>query len=137
MAAERNVALMKVLVVDDNKPMRDLAKSIIGTMGVKELYVAEDGGSAFEVFLRHRPDLVLTDWHMQPVTGLELVHMIRDKKKSPAPDTPVILMTGKADNLQTEKIIEARNAGVTQFITKPFNIRELQSRIERAIKGSD
>ena len=62
---------VKILIVDDMMPMLSLVKSILSIYGFKEIYTANDGEEAFDLVCRHDPDLILTDWVMEPMDGLE------------------------------------------------------------------
>ncbi|HBR68610.1 MAG TPA: response regulator [Rhodospirillaceae bacterium] len=122
---------IKVLVVEDNKPMLDLTKSILQTFGVVEVIAAKDGEEGFREYCLHNPDIVIADWMMKPMDGISLTRRIRNDPKSPSQYTPVILMTGFSEK---RRVLEARDAGVTEFLVKPFNARDLYRRIAQVIE---
>ncbi|MCB1784287.1 MAG: response regulator [Alphaproteobacteria bacterium] len=122
---------LKVLVVEDNKPMLDLTRSILQTFGVGKVIPATDGNQGFSLFCEENPDMVIADWMMQPCDGISLTRMVRNDPRSPNPYVPVILMTGFSEK---RRVISARDAGVTEFLVKPFNARDLYRRIVQVIE---
>lgn len=120
-----------VLVVEDNQPMLEITKSLLTTFGVGEVLTARDGDQGFKVYLEHNPDIVLADWMMKPTDGISLTRRIRNEKKSPNPYVPVILMTGFSEK---RRVLQARDAGVTEFLVKPFMARDLYKRICQVIE---
>ena len=122
---------LKVLVVEDNQPMLDLVKSLLEAYGVGSVYTANNGQSGFRKFCECDPDLVIADWMMKPVNGIEFAEIIRNDKRSPNPYVPYILMTGFSEK---ERVLKARDVGVTEFIVKPFSARDLYKRIAQVIE---
>ncbi len=120
-----------VLVVEDNQPMLELAKSLLLTFGVGHVLTAKDGNDGYRIFCETNPDVVLADWMMQPLDGISLTRLIRNDSKSPNPYVPVILMTGFSEK---RRVVQARDAGVTEFLVKPFNARDLYRRIAQIIE---
>ena len=84
---------LSVLVVEDTIPMRKLVISVLDTLGIGRIFTANDGEAGFDIFRRENPDIVLTDWHMIPVNGLELVKLIRNSPQSPNRMVSIIMMT--------------------------------------------
>lgn len=121
---------LSVLVVEDTTPLRKLITSVLVTLGVGIIYTAVDGEEAFEVFCENNPDIVITDWLMTPVNGLDLVRMIRQDPKSPNRMVPIIIMTGYG---AMPRVTEARDQGVTEFLVKPFSASDLARRIAYVI----
>jgi len=121
----------KLLVVDDMKPMLSLTASVLKIFGFKEVYTAENGEQAFDIVCKKDPDLIITDWIMDPMDGLELTQMIRKSPISPNPYVPVLMMTGFSSRLRVEK---ARDMGITEFLVKPFSSRDLYTRISQIIE---
>lgn len=122
---------IKVLIVEDNQPMLELAKSILLTFGVGNVQTAKDGESGFRLFCSFAPDLVIADWMMKPMDGISLTRRIRNDPSSPNQFVPVILMTGFSEK---RRVFQARDAGVTEFLVKPFNARDLYRRISQVIE---
>jgi DNA-binding response OmpR family regulator len=122
---------IRVLIVEDNQPMLDLAKSILATFGVGTVHTAKNGEEGFKKFCDLNPDIVIADWMMKPMDGISLTRRIRNDAASPNHFIPVILMTGFSEK---RRVIQARDAGVTEFLVKPFNARDLYRRISQVIE---
>ena len=120
-----------ILVVDDMQPMLALTASLLKIFGFSDIIQAGDAESAWSKFCTKNPDIVLTDWLMEPFDGLELVKKIRNDPASPNRFVPVILMTGFSHRLRVE---QARDIGVTEFLVKPFRAKDMYSRIEMLIE---
>ena len=111
--------------------MQTLTKSILSIFGFIHIYSAFDGEEGFATYKERMPDLIITDWLMEPMDGIEMIEKIRRDPNSPDPYVPIILMTGYSDRLRVEK---ARDMGVTEFLMKPFTARDLYSRIVQVIE---
>lgn len=122
---------IKVLIVEDNQPMLELAKSILMTFGVNDVDISKNGEDGFRKFCSNVPDLVVADWMMKPMDGISLTRRIRNDPSSPNQFVPVILMTGFSEK---RRVFQARDAGVTEFLVKPFNARDLYRRITQVIE---
>ncbi len=125
-----NLERLHFLVVDDNKHMRALVKTILHAFGSKSVNEAGDGADAFKE-LRHFPaDIIICDWNMSPLDGLDFVRLVRTGKDSPNPFVPIIMLTG---HTEMHRVIEARDSGVHEFIAKPISAKGLYSRIKSII----
>lgn len=122
---------LRVLVVDDNPPMRMLVRGILETFGVKSVDDAENGEEAFKLFNNISHDLVIADWMMEPMDGIELTRNIRNSQGSSDPYVPIILITGYA---QKKRVFQARDNGVTEFLVKPFTANDLYKRMVQVIE---
>ncbi len=122
---------ISILIVEDNRPMLDLARSILQTFGVGNVIGAKNGEEGFEKFCQKNPDIVIADWMMTPTDGISLTRRIRNDPKSPNQYAPVILMTGFSER---RRVFQSRDAGVTEFLVKPFNARDLYKRIAQIIE---
>lgn len=121
---------LSVLVVEDTTPLRKLMTSVLVTLGVGIIFTADDGEQGFQVFCENNPDIVITDWLMTPMNGIDLVHRIRRDRKSPNRTVPIIIMTGYS---ALPRVAEARDKGVTEFLVKPFSASDLARRIAYVI----
>ncbi|MCD8493875.1 MAG: response regulator [Alphaproteobacteria bacterium] len=121
---------LSVLVVEDTGPMRKLICSVLDTLGVGRTVTANDGNHGFTMFCNERPDIVITDWHMEPVNGIELVQKIRTSPASPNKFVPVIMVTGYS---AVPRVAQARDTGATEFLVKPFSANDLAKRIAHVI----
>lgn len=121
----------KILIVDDMKPMLSLTQSVLKIMGFKEVHVAQNGEEAFDLVCKHDPDLIITDWMMEPMDGLELTEKIRKDPMSPNPYVPILMMTGFSSRIRVER---ARDIGITEFLVKPFSSRDLYARVVQIVE---
>lgn len=122
---------LRILIIDDNAHIRQLLRTILYAVGIHAIDVAEDGVTGFDSFCRLEYDLVFTDYEMEPVSGLDLVDMIRTSHKSPNPYVPIIMISSYSDG---ERVQNARDHGVTEFLAKPFTVDVLMSRLESVIE---
>jgi len=123
-------ARVTILVVEDNKPMRGLVRNILEALGVGTILEAGDGTAALKQLASHEVDLVIVDWNMEPMDGLELTRQIRTASDSRDVFLPVIMLSGHTEKA---KVLAARDAGVTEFVAKPVSARALCARISAII----
>ena len=114
----------KVLIADDDKAMRALFVHALKTLGVEDVMVAGDGEEALKFFERSDFELILLDWDMPKKTGLEVLQAIRAKPS----DIPVIMITAKRTR---EGVVEAAEAGVTDYLVKPIDHNALTEKLAR------
>ena len=115
---------MRILIVDDFKTMLMITDNLLRQMGFRNIDQAKDGTSALEKLSKAPYGLVLSDWNMEPMDGLTMLTHIR---ATPAlKHTPVILITAES---KPENIIKAKQAGVNNYIVKPFNGVTLKEKI--------
>ncbi len=111
--------------------MRALIRDILYSFGISNIQTAPEGSKAYAE-LRHFPaDIVLTDWEMDPLDGIDFTRMVRTSPDSPNPFVPIIMLTAHSS---LERVIEARDVGVTEFLAKPVTARELYSRLVTVIE---
>lgn len=126
-----DLSRLNLLIVDDNPHMRVLVRDILSGLGVKNVKECSDGSEAISE-LRHWPtDLVITDWMMDPLDGLDFTRLIRTAADSPNTFLPIIMLTGHTER---HRIIEARDAGVSEFLAKPVNATGMYARIRQVIE---
>lgn len=125
-----NLANLSILLVEDTIPMRKIMVSVLEILGFRKIYTAADGDEGFRAFQQSTPDIVITDWHMEPTDGLRLIERIRTDPKSHNRTVPIILVTGYA---AVPKVKDARDRGMTEFLIKPFTAKELAMRITHVI----
>ena len=121
-----NLENLNILLVEDNKHMQLLIKEILRSFRIKAVRVADDGADAIKEMRTFAVDLIICDWNMQPIDGLEFVRMIRTSSDSSNPYVPVIMLTG---HTETNRVLEARDAGITEFLAKPVSAKGLYQRI--------
>jgi len=117
---------MKVLVVDDFSTMRRIVKNILRQIGFTNIEEAENGNDALVKLKRDKYDLVISDWNMPNMTGLDLLKAIRSDQD--LCNIPVLMVTAEA---KKENVIEAIKAGVNNYIVKPFTAETLKEKIEK------
>ena len=115
---------MNVLVVDDYKTMLRIEENLLKQIGFKNIFQATDGSAALQVLRERNFGLVISDWNMVPMTGLDLLKEVRADVALKA--TPFIMVTAES---KTENVIAAKQAGVNNYIVKPFNAETLKSKI--------
>ena len=119
-------ANLAVLVVDDNRHMRTVVRTILEALGVKQIREAADGADALQKFALFAADLIICDRVMQPMDGVEFVTRVRTGTESPNPYVPIIMLTA---HTEVQRIVEARNAGVHEVLAKPISAKALADRI--------
>ncbi len=117
---------MKVLVVDDFATMRRIIKNILLQLGFKNIIEADDGTTAWDILNKEQVDLIISDWNMPKMPGIELLKKVRadDRFK----DLPFLMVTAEA---QKENIVEAVKHRVSQYIVKPFTPETLQEKLNK------
>ena len=121
MAVDMN---MNVLIVDDYKTMLRIIENLLKQLGFKNIHQATDGSSALKLLHEMPFGLVISDWNMQPMTGLQLLKEVRADDRLKA--TPFIMITAES---KTENVVAAKEAGVNNYIVKPFNAETLKQKI--------
>jgi CheY-like chemotaxis protein len=122
---------LRILVVDDNVHMRKLVITILQAFGVHQIHEAGSGESAWEMVRESNPDILILDWVMDGMSGVDLVRMLRGDPLSPNPFVPVIMLTG---HTSPEHVRQARDAGVNEFIAKPVSVKTMMSRLAAVIE---
>ena len=115
---------ISVLIVDDYKTMLRIIRNLLQQLGFMNVDEAADGSQALSK-LRDKPyDLVISDWNMEPMTGFQLLKEVRadDRLKT----TPFIMITAES---KTENVLAAKQAGVSNYIVKPFNAATLKTKM--------
>ena len=118
----------KVLVVADSVAIRQIIKKNLKELGFSELMEAENGAAGLKKAGEEPVDLIVSDWNMPNMTGLEFLKAVR--ADAGLKRIAFIMVTSEADK---EKIMEAVQAGVDQYLVKPFNAMQLEEKI-KAIK---
>ncbi len=119
---------MPVLIVDDYKTMLRIIRNLLNQLGFTNIVEAADGSAALEVLRQQPVGLVISDWNMAPMTGIQLLREVRADAKLKA--IPFIMVTAES---KSENVIVAKEAGVSNYIVKPFNAATLKKKIESVI----
>jgi CheY-like chemotaxis protein len=121
---------LNILLADDNPNMRSIVSAMLKSIGVGRVREVDDGAAALEALKAHPADMAIVDFRMLPVDGVTFTQLVRNAEDSPNPYLPIIMMTGHSEK---RRVTEARDAGVTEFVTKPVNAPALLARIEAVI----
>ena len=119
---------MKVLIVDDYKTMLRIIRNLLKQLGVTDVDEAADGSEALTKLRGGSFNLIISDWNMEPMTGLQLLQEVRADARLKT--LPFIMITAES---KTENVVAAKQAGVSNYIVKPFNAETLREKIEKVM----
>jgi len=125
MSVDKN---MNVLIVDDYKTMLRIINSLLRTLGFVNVDEATDGTMALDMFQKKHYGLVISDWNMEPMSGLDLLKKVRALNDNK--DVPFIMVTAES---KTENVVAAKQAGVNNYIVKPFNAETLKTKLSAVL----
>ena len=125
MSIDRSI---NVLIVDDYKTMLRIIRNLLKQISFNNVEEASDGTEALQKLRNGHFGLVISDWNMEPMTGLQLLQEVRADTRLKT--VPFIMVTAES---KAENIIAAKQAGVSNYIVKPFNAETLQSKIEKVL----
>jgi len=125
MSVDKN---MNILIVDDYKTMLRIIRNLLKQLGFDNVDEATDGSEALQKLRDKNYGLVISDWNMEPMTGLQLLREVRKDLKLKA--TPFIMITAES---KTDNVVAAKEAGVNNYIVKPFNAATLKTKLESVI----
>jgi two-component system chemotaxis response regulator CheY len=117
---------MKVLVVDDFATMRRIVKGVLKQLGFSDIIEAENGSSALDELKKEKVGLIVSDWNMPKMTGLDLLKAVREDEKFKS--IPFIMVTAEG---QKENVLEAVKAGVSNYIVKPFTPETFNEKLQK------
>ncbi|MGB0683145.1 MAG: response regulator [Magnetovibrionaceae bacterium] len=121
MAVDMN---MNVLIVDDYKTMLRIIRNLLRQLGFANIEEATDGSMALQKLRQTNFGLVISDWNMEPMTGIQLLREVRADAK--LKHLPFVMITAES---KSENVIAAKEAGVSNYIVKPFNAETLKSKL--------
>lgn len=124
--ARTGLEKLSVLIVDDHASMRHIVSTILHAFGINTVIEAVDGSDAIEAMRSHQPDMIILDWEMPGIDGVEFTELIRKANDSPHPFVPIIFLTSYSDK---RHVIEARDAGVNEFLAKPVSAKAIYDRL--------
>ena len=125
MAVDKN---MNVLIVDDYKTMLRIIRNLLKQLGFNNVDEATDGSMALQMLRVGNYGLIISDWNMEPMTGLQLLREVRADAKLKA--IPFIMVTAES---KSENVIAAKEAGVSNYIVKPFNAETLKTKMSSVL----
>ncbi len=117
---------LKILVVDDNQHMRKLVVTILQAFGAMQIFEASDGERAWTVLREANPDVIMLDWQMEGMNGIDFARQVRNSPNSPNPFVPIIMLTG---HTHVDHVRQARDAGVNEFLAKPVSVKAILTRL--------
>ena len=121
---------LRVLLVDDNQHMRAIVTTVLAGVGVRHLRETRDGAEALEALKDWPADVAIVDFQMFPIDGVEFTRMVRNSPESRNPYLPIVMMTGHSERT---RVMEARDAGVTEFVAKPLTAKSVLERLQAVI----
>jgi two-component system chemotaxis response regulator CheY len=130
MMTDLDISSLNVLIVEDNEHMQTLLREILRAFRVRNIRTAEDGADALKELRTFSADIILCDWNMKPVDGLEFTRLVRNAPDVMNAFVSIILITG---HTEMARVYEARDVGVTEFLAKPVSARSLYDRICSAV----
>lgn len=122
---------IQVLIVDDEKMIQRLVYDVLAQLGFRQITVASSGRQAIKLVATKPFDFIISDWRMQDLDGIDLIEFVRKAPESQCPHVPVILLTG---NTEAHYVLRARDAGVNEYLIKPFAAEQLVKRIRSIIE---
>jgi two-component system chemotaxis response regulator CheY len=121
----------RIVVVEDEKVMSTFILATLRRIGILDLYAFEDGASALREVVKLKPDLILTDIHMQPMGGIDFVRELRSLANNQLSNTKVIFLSADSS---AATVKEALPLGVAGYLVKPPTLNALAAKIESALK---
>ena len=121
---------LKVLIVDDHKTMLKIIRNLLGQIGISQVDEAYDGQEALQKLVQKKYDLIISDWNMMPMTGLQLVQFVRNDLTYGHKNAPFIMVTAES---RPENVMEAKKAGVDNYIVKPFSAETIELKIKSTL----
>jgi CheY-like chemotaxis protein len=128
-----DLSALRTLVVDDNRHAAEIVKSILASLGAKGIRAAATPHDAFEIMKLDAMDMVIIDQNLgQGDDGIQLVRRIRNDPTCPTPYVPILMLTGYTEH---KRVTAARDAGVSEFLSKPFTVTGLIKRLDALIQN--
>lgn len=124
---------IRVLVVDDQRTMREIIRRLLGQLGIRDVDDAENGAEALDKLRDARaakPDIVICDLHMEKMDGMDFCNKVRRAKDESLRGIPVIILTGEQDTLVHDV---TKQVGATTVLVKPVSAEDLKAQIEAAV----
>ena len=129
--SDYDLASLHILIVDDYQPMRHILRGILREWGISNVGEASNGREALDTLKNFAADVVITDYSMFPMDGLDLTKTIRSGEAGVDQYLPIILITAYTE---MDIILKARDAGINEFLAKPISAKHVQSRIRSIVE---
>lgn len=124
---------LSLLIVDDNAHMRHMYRNVLSSLNISNIHDASNGQAALEILKDKDIDIVICDWNMSPINGLEFAKLVRNDPIVPNPFVPIIMVTGHTG---IQHVKDARDAGVNEFLAKPISAKLLYSRLASVVQNN-
>lgn len=131
-ALAMRLAQISVVIADPDIMIGNLVRDVLKSVGFSKIHIARDGHEALELLRNQKADLLITDWRMEQIDGVSLMRYLRGDSASPNRFLPIIMLTGKAEKRDVQI---ARDAGVTEYLVKPFTARALFDRLVQVVEN--
>ena len=118
----------RIMFADDDRVIRLLMRDVLNTLQIEDFEIHDDGSSLLQSASWFKPDIIITDWFMPPVGGMEIVRNVRDGRAGIPKDTIIIFLTS-VNTL--EKVQHALSQGIDHFLVKPFSVRAVERAVRR------
>lgn len=126
MTRSSGLQYVTVMVVEDNANMRNVLRTVLQLIGVGSIITASDGREALELLRTRAVDILMIDWEMKPLDGLEMTRAIRMSSDHPNRFTPIIMVSAHSE---VDRVKQARDAGVNEFLVKPISAKRVMERL--------
>lgn len=126
------LAQINILIVDDDIKIAAIVRKVLESLGFTSIKLANEGSRAIDIMRSGKIDMVITDWKMSPMDGISMIKYLRTSDDSPNRFMPIIMLTS---NVEREHVEMARDAGITEFVIKPFSAKTLCDRIMLLIES--
>jgi two-component system, chemotaxis family, chemotaxis protein CheY len=125
-----NLQQLRLLVVDDNPHMLKIVRTILNAFGVMNVFESESAVEAIDIARNEAIDIVILDYQMEGMDGIELVKRLRDEEQTSNPLIPIVMLSAYSER---SRVIAARDAGVNEFCCKPITAKDLFAKISAVI----
>jgi two-component system chemotaxis response regulator CheY len=122
---------LSVLIVDDSDHMLHLVQRLLFAMRIKNVRLAADAAAAFALMKAAPPDVIILDWNMIPLDGIDFIRLVRRGSDSPCPEVAILMLTA---HTEAHRVVAARDAGVSWLIAKPVSFKSLYSALVRVVE---
>jgi two-component system chemotaxis response regulator CheY len=126
-----DLSALRVLIVDDSDHMLAIVRRLLGAMRVGAVRMAADAAEAFKLMHEETPDLIIVDWNMIPLDGIDFIRLVRRSDEPDWPDAPILLLTA---HTEPHRVRAARDAGVNHVLAKPVSFKKLYDAIVTIIE---
>ena len=120
------IALTKALVVDDDPYMRKVVRTMLMTIGVRNIEEAPDGLAGLDAIRSLAPHVVILDWEMPGLDGVQFLRTVRSPETFPYPNVQIIMLTGHGER---SRVVDAMRVGVNEYLVKPVSLKALRERL--------